>query len=200
MAAERPSAVPAPPALAGLAAPSAPAASSARPVGALITWARDFPGEPRQVGEARRFLAAVLAGSPLAGDAALCVSELASNAVLHSRSGAPGGSFTVRVSAGAGRVRLEVADVGGPWQGPPPPARPPAAPGRQQPRPPAARTHQEPRHPARSQDEQRGRGLAIVAALSTAWGVVGDRTGRVGWCEFELPVAGQRRRELAASG
>ena len=62
------------------------------------TGDRVFAGRPDQVREARRFLGALLAGSPVAGDAVLCVSELASNAVLHSNSSRAGGTFTVHVA------------------------------------------------------------------------------------------------------
>lgn len=68
----------------------------------VITWARTFPAVPAQVGEARRFLAGVLDGDPACDDAALCLSELASNAdaprgaLLYprcSREGLKGGSW-----------------------------------------------------------------------------------------------------------
>lgn len=80
-----------------------------------ITWARDFPGTPEQAGKARRFLAAVLDNGPAADDAILCLSELASNACLHSRSRRPGGRFTVRARLNAKELRVEVRDEGGPW-------------------------------------------------------------------------------------
>ena len=75
--------------------------------------ARMFAGDAGQVRAARRFLAGVLDGYPAADDALLCVSELATNAVLHSRSGRPGGCFTVRAARRAGSVRVEVTDEGG---------------------------------------------------------------------------------------
>lgn len=80
-----------------------------------ITWARDFPGTPEQAGKARRFLAAILGNRPAADDAVLCLSELASNACLHSRSRHPGGIFTVRAELSAQGLRVEVRDDGGPW-------------------------------------------------------------------------------------
>ena len=77
--------------------------------------ARVLAGDAGQVRAARRFLAGLLDGCPAADDALLCVSELATNAVVHSRSGRPGGRFTVRAMVRAGSVRVEVTDEGGPW-------------------------------------------------------------------------------------
>ena len=45
----------------------------------------------------------------------LCVSELATNAVLHSASRNPGGTFTVRASISGDHIRIEVEDNGGAW-------------------------------------------------------------------------------------
>jgi anti-sigma regulatory factor (Ser/Thr protein kinase) len=101
---------------------------------------RVFPGEAGQVREARLFLAGVLNGGPAADDALLCLSELATNAVRHSRSGRPGGGFTVRATAREGSVRVEVEDEGGPWQ------------------------------PDAGADGQSGRGLLIVGELASRWG------------------------------
>jgi anti-sigma regulatory factor (Ser/Thr protein kinase) len=41
-------------------------------------------------------------------------SELATNAILHSASGLPGGTFTVSVSTIGGSLRVGVIDQGGP--------------------------------------------------------------------------------------
>lgn len=128
----------------------------------VITWARTFPAVPAQVGEARRFLAGVLDGDPACDDAALCLSELASNAVVHSRSREPGGSFTVRVQLDSQRLRVEVGDQGGPW----------GSPGRA------------------SADEQNGRGLLIVSQLAARWGCAGhSRTGWTVWYELDLDTS-----------
>ena len=96
--------------------PTARAAGTA--AAPVITWARTFPAVPAQVREARRFLAGLLDGGPAAADALICLSELASNAVVHSRSSQPGGTFTVRVQLAGQRLRVEVCDQGGPWDSP----------------------------------------------------------------------------------
>jgi anti-sigma regulatory factor (Ser/Thr protein kinase) len=75
-----------------------------------------FPATASQVTRARRFLASFLADSPLADDAVLCLSEVATNSVLHSNSHFEGGQFTVSVERyDDGHVRVEVEDQGGPW-------------------------------------------------------------------------------------
>lgn len=103
-----------------------------------------FPGQPDQVPAARRFVCSVV-DSPAADDAALCTSELAANAVLHSASGRPGGQFTICAGMRpGGRARVEISDQGGPWGVP------------------------------RQCDGQGGRGLMIVRELARAWGVEGD--------------------------
>jgi len=127
--------------------------SRSRPMAAAC---RAFPAQPLQVAHARRFVAGVLAGLGAADDAVLCVSELASNAVLHSSSREPGGQFTVRVwTSAVGRIRAEVEDRGGPWA------------------------------PDPDQDEERGRGLLIVAKLATRWGISGSRAARMAWLEID---------------
>jgi two-component sensor histidine kinase len=77
-----------------------------------------FPGLPESVKDARRQLAEVATGIPVADDVLLCLSEIATNAVLYTRSGRPGGEFTVTVDVLAGvLLALAVADQGGPWIG-----------------------------------------------------------------------------------
>jgi anti-sigma regulatory factor (Ser/Thr protein kinase) len=127
-----------------------PPAAAAPPVTAQV-----FPGDAGQVRAARRFLAAVLDGCPAAADALLCLSELATNAVLHSYSSHPGGRFTVRATRRAGSVRVEVADGGGPWG------------------------HE------RDGDGQSGRGLLIVAELAGRWGREDGAGRRTMWFEMD---------------
>ena len=122
---------------------------------ALSATGRVFPGEAGQVREARRFLAGLLDGCPAGDDALLCVSELATNAVLHSRSGGPGGRFTVIAAVQAGRLRVGVTDEGGPW-------------GQE-----------------RDGGGQSGRGLLIVGQLATRWGRDDGDAGRTVWFEID---------------
>ena len=117
--------------------------------------AQVFPGEAGQVRAARRFVAGVLNGCPATDDALVCVSELATNAVLHSRSGRPGGRFTVCARMRAASVRVAVADEGGPW-------------GQQQ-----------------NGDGQGGRGLLIVSELASRWGREDGAAGRTVWFEID---------------
>jgi anti-sigma regulatory factor (Ser/Thr protein kinase) len=136
-----------------------------------LAWSRAFPAAPEQVREARRFLAGVLDGGPAAGDAVLCLSELVTNATVHSRSGEPGGRFTVTAAIAGGRLRVEVRDEGGPWT-----------------------------QPVRSRDGQHGRGLLVVGQLARDWGRAGDSaTGWTIWFTMNLgtPPATARPRHPA---
>lgn len=122
----------------------------------LITWSRAFPAVPVQAREARRFMAAILDGHQ-AEDAILCLSELMTNAVIHSRSSERCGRLTVRVQLHGEQLRVEVHDQGGPWVMP---------------------AHE---------DEASGRGLLIIDKLARAWGRDGDEeTGWITWFETDL--------------
>jgi anti-sigma regulatory factor (Ser/Thr protein kinase) len=119
---------------------------------------RAFRGERGQVPQARDFVRCYLPGRDCSAQAAedilVCATELAANAVLHSRSGLPGGQFSVEVAICAGRwVRVAVEDSGGPWV----------------------------RRGSGHGDTEHGRGLHIVSALSAAMGITGDVSGRTAW-------------------
>jgi hypothetical protein len=119
---------------------------------------RTFPGQPQEVGNARAFAAGCLDGCPLSDDAVLCVSEFASNAVLHSRSGVPGGHFTVRIETYPDSyVWVEVEDDGGPW---------------------ARRAH----------DDMPHHGLDIVGKIASEWGADGDVRGWIVWARLDWPA------------
>lgn len=128
----------------------------ARPPGVVnavapLTRSRAFPATADQVSEARKFLASHTGHLSLAGDAALCLSELATNAIQHSNSAHPGGYFTVNIVLTPAVLLVEVGDQGGPWT------------------------------PVPSTDGQRGRGLHIVGQLTTCWGTAPTHTGRTVW-------------------
>jgi serine/threonine-protein kinase RsbW len=122
---------------------------------------RTYPGRPEQARPARAFVRGVLPDGPAREDAVLAAAELINNAIGHSRSGAPGGLFTVHVLLRPGRdIRVEVDDEGGPWD-------------------------------IRACGTEHGRGLAIVAALAGEhnWGVAGDASARTVWVRFTWPGA-----------
>ncbi|WP_326645763.1 ATP-binding protein [Streptosporangium sp. NBC_01755] len=115
------------------------------------------PGKKEQVRAARSFVKAHLSEHL---DAELIVSELATNAVEHTRTGQPGGVFTTTVKRNPdGTAYIEIADQGGPVVfGLPTPNR------------------------------EGGRGLYLVTALATAWGFKGDAAGRTVWVELPPPA------------
>ena len=78
---------------------------------------RFFPGRDDQVRLARALTERFHDGHPAADDAVLLISELAANAIAHSASGQPGGTFTLRVQVRDGCVRGEVEDQGSHWDG-----------------------------------------------------------------------------------
>jgi len=117
-----------------------------------------LPGRPEAAAGAREFARKALAGYPAADDAVLCLDELVVNAVQHSRSGLPGGTLEVRLTVTAASVLAEVVDDG--------PLGVPAV-------------------TSPESFAERGRGLAIVEALTRAWGSVGN-----GLWWFWLPLGG----------
>lgn len=83
------------------------------------TFERTYPGAAEQIRCVRADLAAELARCPMADELLLAVSELCTNAVIHSRSRAEGGRFTVRVDIRADDyVWAEIEDQGGRWNDP----------------------------------------------------------------------------------
>lgn len=115
-----------------------------------------LPCRLEAVGEARAQVRGFLAADgPADIDAAvLAVSELVANAVVH---GGPGhGDVELTVKTGTDGLHIEVFD--------------------DDPRPPELRS-------ARSGDD-RGRGLAIVAGLASAWGWTPAAGGKRVWCHL----------------
>jgi anti-sigma regulatory factor (Ser/Thr protein kinase) len=136
---------------------------------ATMSGQRLFWGHPAQVRTARRFVLASLAGRPVAVDhdvVALLVSELVTNAVVHSASGRADGTLLVGFQLARDgldperlRLRVEVRDLGGSGY----PRRC--------------------RHPLESSGR---RGLEVVEALASRWGVGRHPRGRLVWFELEL--------------
>ncbi|GAA1882114.1 ATP-binding protein [Streptantibioticus ferralitis] len=97
-------------------------------------------------------------GLPLEG-AALVVAELAANAALHAR--VPGRDFRLTLTATAETLRIEVID-----------ARPERLPAP---------------HHSPGPEEESGRGLLLVAAFATRWGVIpGPAPCKTIWAELPL--------------
>ncbi|MEV0845263.1 ATP-binding protein [Streptomyces sp. NPDC049954] len=128
--------------------------------------------DPAEVGRARRWVRSRLAGSgigegePVAETLVLIVSELVTNAVVHTgrpavlRMQMPGGPQPEP----SGTVRVEVSDAC---------ARPPLQ-----------------RHAAG--EDTGGRGLELVDGLADRWGWLPEGTGKRIWCEVDrrVPVGG----------
>jgi anti-sigma regulatory factor (Ser/Thr protein kinase) len=81
---------------------------------AATRHAATYPGRADQLHHVRRAVTRHLAGCAAANDAVLIASELAANAILHSRSRA--GHFTIRTELYPDHVRIEAEDSGGPWR------------------------------------------------------------------------------------
>lgn len=128
----------------------------------MNTVTRTFPGTPASVGETRRFVGSLFAGTPHLDDALLLISEVAANAVRHTRSGA-GGTYAVTVQCRGPRLRVEVQDQGG------------------------VGTVPAPRRP--SLHEEGGRGMALLDNYAHAWGREVAASGTVVWFEFALEPA-----------
>jgi anti-sigma regulatory factor (Ser/Thr protein kinase) len=118
-------------------------------------------GRAERARAARAFVSEVLGPGHPSGDvAALLVSELFSNSLRHSGSGAPGETVTVGVKMASDVIRVEVTDRSGP--------------GVPEPRPTGS-------------DTEDGRGLHLVARLAARWGWR-RRDGRtVTWFELSHP-------------
>ncbi|MEV0617132.1 ATP-binding protein [Nonomuraea sp. NPDC050404] len=122
-------------------------------------WCRNFPGTKTQIGEARRFVNNYLGDRPATYTAELVVSELATNAIHHTRSGQSGGRFGVTLHAGTTQLILAVHDEGGPST---------------------------PHLRQAENTDQSGRGLHLVESLTTKWGIHGDEGGRTVWALIPL--------------
>ncbi|TYK46784.1 ATP-binding protein [Actinomadura decatromicini] len=149
-----------------------------------------LPGTRRAVGHARNFVRDLVLGKNTGGqdgdgqadiaqdasdqsevdhgdvdetildDIVMVVSETVANAITHTASGLDGGRVTVVLAAGDGRYRLEVGDDG-------------AADGKP--------------HVKDEIGAETGRGMRIVDALASRWGVRAEGPRTVVWAEFPAP-------------
>jgi len=139
-------------------------ASSPTPVPTL-RWRRAFPGEERQLGLLRRWIASLLPECPARDDVACVATELGSNAIRHTASGR-GGCFITEITWYRVIVRIAVADCGAPT-------------GPQLIDDPTA---------------DHGRGLVLVRGLSERTGVIGDHRGRLMWADIPWNDSGTEPR------
>ncbi|WP_017591018.1 ATP-binding protein [Nocardiopsis potens] len=141
----------------------------------------DFNGHPQFMPLVRAFLDTCAARRD--GDYrylfTLLGSELATNAIRHSRSGGPGGVFTLLAERSAAGITLTCRDGGradtGRWD-----AR--------------ARSYLSPRPGALSPDTECGRGLALVERLASEWGDNGVPDYRQVWFFLAYDLAGSAWR------
>jgi DNA-binding NarL/FixJ family response regulator len=125
-----------------------------------VATARErFAADLKSARTARRFVAEVLAGwgyDDLQDSAALLVSELVTNAVVHAHS-----DVELAVHLRPQRVRVEVID----------------------------QAQEVVRRRDAKDDEQSGRGMALIEALATAWGIDSLLSGKSVWFELDRPEA-----------
>jgi anti-sigma regulatory factor (Ser/Thr protein kinase) len=126
-------------------------------------WEILFPEEACEVAGLRRAMRLHLqlwGLSELADRAELCVTELVSNVITHVGHGTP---VTLTVSMKSTHLRIEVRD-------------------------PDARAL--PTLVSARADEESGRGMALIDALTDRWGVVLSGSSEITWCEFATTLTG----------
>ncbi|MER6808696.1 ATP-binding protein [Spirillospora sp. NPDC000708] len=114
-------------------------------------WRRPFPGTPDQAAAARRFTTMLRSGRPVLDDVLLTVDELVVNALRHTESGQPGGTFAVDIVSRGGSVAVAVTDEGAPC---------------------------EPAVADAGDDAESGHGLRTVSLLASGWGWFGNDRSR----------------------
>jgi anti-sigma regulatory factor (Ser/Thr protein kinase) len=134
-----------------------PVPDLATPAATRAPMLRVLPGTPQSVGAARQIARQLLGDQhPATETAELLISELVTNSVMHSKSGAPGGSVTIALCSGPAGILIQVRDDGGP---------------------------SEPRVAALSGDgAEHGYGLLLVDVLAERWGTISSPEGRITWC------------------
>jgi anti-sigma regulatory factor (Ser/Thr protein kinase)/tetratricopeptide (TPR) repeat protein len=138
-----------------------PARPARKPMSPALWWAREFPGREEQVGQARGWLEELLPDCEQLEVLTLIVSELCTNAILHTDTGKPGGRFSFAVEWTPKAVKALVLDQGSPTV-------------------PAITVKAD---DALWKDED-GRGLFLVDQLADAWGTADLPGGRVVWVDM----------------
>lgn len=116
-----------------------------------LCWRQAFPGQADQAAVVRRMLGVLLCDCAVLDEVLLAADEFVANALRHTRSGRPGGSFIVEVGRRSGEVHIAVSDQGGPTD------------------------------PAATDADlfaESGRGLYTVSATASEWGWFGSACGR----------------------
>jgi anti-sigma regulatory factor (Ser/Thr protein kinase) len=129
---------------------------------AVVLGSLTVAGRPEEVARARSYVAGlagpVAGGADAAGTAALLTSELVTNALLHTNSGAAGGTVTVVVVDVADGLMVEVIDDGAPDHGP---------------------------EVQGDRYASHGHGLFLVEQLATRWGYLRDVAGTTVWFQLD---------------
>ena len=121
-----------------------------------VSAAKDFASRPESVSEVRAFARDALAGLDLAvDDVVLCVSELVTNAIRHSTPHE--GTFHLDILVDRDKLRIECHDSGA----------------------------KRPTLLAASGADEGGRGLLLVQALTSRWGVGLRPAGKCVWFEID---------------
>lgn len=138
----------------------------------VLWWARDFPGGTDQPGHARHWIADLLPECDPLDDLLLLASELCANAVIHTRSGAPGGRFSVAVEWTPEAARVVIGDQGSPES-----------------------TAIRAKAGGTDWTKESGRGLWLVDELADDWGTASRPAGRVVWADVRWQASGGPRLE-----
>lgn len=141
-----------------------------RSVPPCLWWSAGFAGEAPQVREARRWACGLFPSCDRLDEIAEIVSELAANAVKHTRSGEQG-RFMVEVAWMPGLVRLVVGDQGSPDHVP---------------------------TVIENADDDFGRGLFIVQRLASRLDYTGGALGRWVYADVDWPDGAVLDRSVGA--
>jgi anti-sigma regulatory factor (Ser/Thr protein kinase) len=134
---------------------SARVADPLLPIYWVVLGRMTLPGRPECVRAARQFVAGLLGDAhPQSDTAELLTSELMTNAVMHTRSGQPGGTVELVVAAKAADFMVSVIDSGSDLSVP---------------------------EPGSSPGGENGHGLLLVASLADDWGYETDGERSVVW-------------------